>query len=112
MIAGIINDFRKFKGIEPSFYWHEEENKNCLEHCYYMANIGEVVHASKGHLKNKSEAVARCNFKATAEETLRHLVFEVLGKSHSHADILIGSENIAYAVHARQCTMYITIRGW
>lgn len=112
MIAKILNEFREKNCVPPMFYMLAKENKYCLQHCHYMAKIDRLAHTPSELLCGKSEAVARCSFLDTAENTMRHLVFKVIGDSLPHTRVILDHSCLAYGVHAHFCTMYITIRGW
>ena len=116
MIKQLLNEFRTQNNVSPAKIDDWEENQNCLFHCHYMARIQEICHAPE-YLRQRegyilSEACGGRNFAHNPNETLRLIIFEQLGKSSEHREIML-MDNIACAFHMDFMNhfTYVTIRG-
>ena len=110
-IQNLINEFRAKHSKGPVEYWNRILDDYCTQHCIAMINSGEVYHAPRDYLKDYSEIVWRCDFMNTWDETFRHLIFELIGKSEEHKRILLESQELGYGIMADQDKVFITIRG-
>ena len=112
MIRRIINEFRAANGRHPFSFPDHEANKHCLWHCQYMSYKEDVVHAPSHYLNGKSEACAMRGFYKDQYNTIRDMIFDDLGKSERHRDIILYSQELACAFYTTQYNIYVTIRGW
>ena len=110
-IINLINEFRAKYGKGPAEYWNRVLDDHCLSHTLAMINSAKVYHAPKDYLKDYGEIVWRCDFMNTWDETFRHLIFELIGKSEEHKKILLESQELGYGVMSDKNKVYITIRG-
>jgi hypothetical protein len=112
MVIDIINEFREKNNKERIFAWNPIENDYCFQHCLYMARQSYLVHAPEFFRKNKAEAVAVCTFMEDNEKTIRYLLYECIGKSQEHRDVVLNYDNLAYGFYIYDYTAFLTIRGW
>ena len=110
-VINLINEFRESCGKEPVKYWNRVLDDHCLSHVLAMINSGEVYHAPRDYLRGYDEIVWRCDFMNTWDETFRHLIFELIGKSEEHKKILLESQELGYGIMADKNRIFITIRG-
>ena len=110
-IMNLINEFRQINSKKPIENWNRTLDDHCLSHTLAMINKGEIYHAPRDYLKNYDEIVWRCDFMNTWDETFRHLIFELIGKSEEHKKILLESQELGYGVMSDKNKVYITIRG-
>jgi len=106
-----INEFRAGHGIEAVYHFDGRESDHCFSHCVAMARRGEIYHAEPHYLQGWSEAVAMLSNDGSYEDTLRKAVWNVLGASDQHRDILLRCPVLAIGVYIADNNMYITIRG-
>ena len=112
MVIDIINEFRNKNGKERIFCWNPVENGHCFQHCLYMANHGYLIHAPEVFRKDKAEAIAISCFMEDNEKTIRYLLYECIGRSQEHKDIVLNYDNLAYGFYLHDYTAFLTIRGW
>jgi len=103
-----INRFRAQNGIGPVEYGDNLVNHYCQLHCYEMARRGDAVHAPDHYLNGWSEAVAIMPYNEHWKDIV---IFDLLGTSEGHRDILLHSNKISYAGHINNWVVYVTIRG-
>ena len=118
MIKELIQEFRKENRKFPAQMDYYEEDQYCLFHCLHMTRIQEICHAPE-FLRQRngyilSEACAGRNFAHNPNETLHLIIFEQLGKSPEHKEVLLESSNIACSLHMDFMNhfIFVTIRGW
>jgi uncharacterized protein YkwD len=112
MIISALNDFRKSNDKNPVFSWDPVENDYCEAHCRYMAWHNHFEHTPEYLLKGKAEAIAMIAYGRDNEETIRRLIYDVLGTSREHKNIILNFKNLAYGFYAYNNCAYLTIRGW
>lgn len=112
MIIDIINDFRQTNGKERIFCWDPAENDYCLQHSLHMARINNLEHAPAHLLKGKAEAIGMSDFNIDTNNTSRFIIFELMGNSTRHREIILNYDNLAYGVFMHNWKVYLTIRGW
>jgi hypothetical protein len=111
MTMDIINEFRASYGKSRVSLWDSVQNDYCWSHSLAMANRGHVYHAEPCYVRGWSEAVGMIHFIDNSEVTLKRLIFDVLGGSESHRNIILDSSHLAVGVVVHNYKMFITIRG-
>jgi len=104
----VINEFRELNGknrvnVHNSF--------NCEQHCWAMIAVENLYHAEPCYLNGWREAIAKSNYWGNWSELERCMIFEVLGNSPEHKDILLNSSELVYGVINFGGNVYLTIRG-
>lgn len=110
IIERAINDFREANS-RGSASFNKMKADHCFLHCLEMSRRNSVYHAEQCLLNEWSEAVAMSTFEGDFENTVRHIIFEQLGKSEPHKKILLDSNELAVACFSSNYKMYLTIRG-
>jgi len=110
-VKDLINQFRQINGKEPVRNWNRVLDDHCLSHVLAMINSGKLYHAPEYYRKGYGEAVACCDFITDWETTLRCLIFDVIGNSPEHREILLESQEIGYGIMSDKNRVFITIRG-
>jgi len=110
-VINLINEFRESCSKEPVKYWNKILSDFCLTHSIAMVNSGKLYHAPEYYRRGYSEAVACCDFITDWETTLRCLIFDVIGNSPEHREILLESQEIGYGIMSDKNRVFITIRG-
>ena len=103
-----INRFRAENGIEPIKYSDNLVNHYCKLHCLDMARNHDIYHAPECYLDGWSEAVAITQY---SDNWSDKIVFDVLGSSENHRNILLHNSKISCAEHVDNWMVYVTIRG-
>lgn len=109
LVVDAVNRYR----IAHNKYWihvHDSFVSNyCFRHCEAMAIAGHIYH---GAFDDWQEVVCMKTFKeGYIEDVINQLVFDVLGNSQEHRNILLGDHHlIAGAAFVKDGLAYITIR--
>lgn len=112
MIKDIINDFRRYHGIEPAQECEPVEHEHCKFHCLHMAKNYHIEHTPAHLLNGKAEIVASCEFQKNMEETEKALIWKVIWPSIEHREILLYSKYLAHYLYIDNYRAYLTVRGW
>ncbi len=106
----VINEFRRQHGRDEVVV---HGSYNCEQHCWAMINANCVYHAEPCYLRGWSEAVARCRYMGDWGALERYLIFEILGKSQEHCDIMLNSHELNYGIvmYGNAGDVYLTLRG-
>ena len=92
--------------------WNGLVSQYCKEHCWAMARAGDIFHAPAHYLNGWHEAVAMMSY--TGEEghgMCAKFIWDVLGTSEPHRNVLLCSNELAYAIVLHNYRWYLTIRG-
>jgi len=111
MTMDVINEFRASYGKSRVFLWDSVQNDYCWSHSLAMANRGAVYHAEPCFVKGWGEAVGMIAFIDNNDVSLRRLIFDVLGQSESHRNLILDCSHLAVGIVVHNYKMYITIRG-
>lgn len=109
-MENIINAFRKDNGYPPVEHWDDVVRGYCKEHSVAMAFKEELYHASDYHLNEWSEAIAYMDF-GVSWNMGPALIYDVLGKSPNHREILLRSSIMACGLVTTYRGIWLTIRG-
>ena len=110
-VRDLFNEFRQINGKEPVRNWNRVLDDHCLSHVLAMLNLGNLYHTPEHYLKDYSEIVACCDFRNNWGETFRYLIYEVIGNSPDHREVLLESQEIGYGIMSDKNKVFITIRG-
>jgi hypothetical protein len=110
-MENIINEFRAQNGKEAVGHFDREVGGHCFSHCLAMARCGYLYHAEPHLLEGWGEAVAEGSYNGDFISCARILVFDALGKSDRHRNILLDHTVLAFGVFTNNHKMYLTIRG-
>ena len=112
MIPNVINDYRSANGRGWVNHWDCVVSDYCKEHCWAMVRQDKLFHAPTHYLNGWSEAVARCSRGGESWQELEYkIIYEVLGQSRPHAEIVLNSSRMAYGIAEMQGLVWVTIRG-
>lgn len=111
MIREVINSFRSIHNRSHVNWWVWEEMDNCFKHSIAMMERNEIYHAEAHYRNDWREAVAYCDFYGSWEEAIKRLIYDVLGNSEGHKDILLDCPSLAYGLVVANNKVFITIRG-
>lgn len=112
MIVDILNEFRGNNGKPHIFCWDPVQNDYCEAHSHYLAWHDRFEHTPEYLLKGKSEAIGMSIYGRNNEETIRRLIYDVLGTSQPHRNVILNYSNLAYGFYVYDNKAYLTIRGW
>lgn len=107
-MINMINEFRSSHGIEPIKYRDHLIDHYCMLHCFEMAKRCNIFHAPECYLEGWGEAVAIMQY---CYDWKKQVIFDILGVSEGHRDILLHNNKIAFAEHINNGIVYVTIRG-
>ena len=110
-IYNLINEFRQSCNKGPVRHWNKVLDDYCCSHTTAMINLGKLYHTPEYYLKDYGEIVACCDFRDNWDETLRYLIFQVIGDSEEHRKILLQSQELGYGIMSDKNKVFITIRG-
>jgi hypothetical protein len=110
-MENIINEFRGKNGRGAVECFDREVCNHCFSHSLAMSHRAHPYHAEPHLLNGWSEAVALGYFNGDFYGTLRELVYDVIGKSDEHRNILLNCNTIAFGIFTSNHRMYLTIRG-
>lgn len=103
-----INRFRRQNGVSCIESTDKLVDDYCLLHCLEMAKRHDIYHAPSHYLDGWAEAVAMMQY---CDDWKNEVIFNILGSSDGHRDILINSDMISYASYMDNWIIYVTIRG-
>ena len=104
----VINRFREYNGVGPVQHTDNLVNQYCKFHCLDMSRNRNVYHAPDCYLEGWAEAVAMMSY---CDHWQDKIVFDVLGSSEKHRNILLSYNKISYADHIHDWVVYVCIRG-
>jgi hypothetical protein len=108
----VINDYRKANGKEIIWAWDGLVSHFCKEHCWAMAREGHIYHAADYYLGPWKEAVLECSYNGEhIRDLARKIMFEWINSSEGHRDIVLNSEDLAFAYIIHDWKLYLCIRG-
>jgi hypothetical protein len=110
IVERAINDFRAQHGRGSASFVYDKYD-HCFLHCLAMAQRDDVYHAEPCYLNEWSEAVAMSSFDGDYENTIRRIIFDVLGTSEPHKRVLLHNGELAVACFTSDYKMFVTIRG-
>jgi hypothetical protein len=105
---GVINKFREANGRPPIQYCDALVSDYCKMHCLAMAREGRIFHAPDCYLGVWQEAICNIGYDNFWKDKA---IFDVLGSSAEHADILLNCNIIALSYYIENWRVYICIRG-
>lgn len=105
-----INDFRYANG-RSSVTWETWISDKCFYHSREMALSSFFYHAPVHFLDGLLEAVCTSHIWLNKRDQIRYMVYELLGKSPSHRDLLLNSSILGGCDFIHNNCMYITVRG-
>ena len=111
LLVEIINQFRQQNGASRVLNWNQVVSNYCTEHCWAMAGRNELYHTEPCYLGNWSEIIAETYFDTDYKTTFQKLIYDIVGKSSEHREILLRSNELAYGVMHFKCKVYLCIRG-
>lgn len=103
-----INRFRWQNNRQSVRHTDRLVDEYCKKHCLEMARRHDVFHASECYLDGWSEAVAMMQY---CDNWKDKVIFDILGASEGHRDLLLNSDTIACADYVHDWTVYVTVRG-
>jgi len=103
-----INRFRLHHEVEPIRYTDVLTNHHCQLHCFEMAKRQTIFHTPEYYLEGWSEAVAMMQY---CDQWKDQVIFDILGVSDGHRDILLNNNKLAFAGHIHDNVVYVCIRG-
>lgn len=106
-----INEFRQRNGKSRIENWNRVVSDYCQEHCWAMVSRGDIYHAETCYLQDWLEAIAVCGACMDWKDTERKLIFDILGTSDKHKEILLNSNEMAYGVIMFKGMVYLTVRS-
>ena len=109
-MESIINQFRIDNGRPLVSNWDMLVSEFCRRHSWAMAYKG-LYHAESYYLNDWAEAIAMCGARELGQDVRRYLIYDVLGTSEPHRNILLYSEEMAVGMCNANGVVYLTIRG-
>lgn len=106
----IINEFRHGNG-RGHVDWYEDEMKNCELHSVAMASRGELYHAEPCYRRDWGEAIACSSIRGNWDDTMRFIIWDLLGKSEGHRQVLLNNRYLAYGYVTANNMIFLTVRG-
>jgi len=110
-INEVINEFREQNGKPRVDNWNRVVSDYCTAHCWAMVSKGGLYHTEDCYLQDWSEAIAECDCFADWSCMERALIFDILGNSPEHRDVLLNSSEMAYGIVMFRYKVFLTIRG-
>ena len=107
----VINNFRSQNGKGYVVNWDNVVSQYCTEHCWAIVRAGHLYHAESCYLNGWAEIVAMKSRDSDWRDTENNLIFDVLGKSNCHRNILLDYDIMAYGIIEWQLRVYLTIRA-
>ena len=105
-----INDFRANHGRNNATF-NRIVADHCFAHCMAMAQKEEIYHAEQYYRRDWSEAVAMASLDIDYENCIRRTIFDDLGRSELHKNIMLNNQELAVACFVLDYRVFITIRG-
>lgn len=103
-----INRFRWQNGVGSVRHTDKIVDSYCLMHCLEMCRRNAICHAPQEYLEDWSEAVASMQY---CDDWKDRIIFDIMGSSEGHRDLLLNSDTIAYASYIHDGVVYATVRG-
>lgn len=111
MIIDTINEFRRQNNKPPVLNWMSHLNDYCLLHSLEMARRKECYHSEEFYRPTYGEIVAKGSFLNNFGNSIRYMIFEVIGKSPEHRELLLNWNTMGYGYNVDKEEIYLTIRG-
>jgi len=110
-ILRTVNNFRNQNGRDSVNSWDYTVEGHCLQHSLAMSRDRNVYHAIPEYLEGWSECVAMSMVDTgNIDDILGDMIFNVLGKSEEHRNILLNANIVAGAIILNNWVAYLTLR--
>lgn len=105
-----INDFRRDNWTHEAI-WQDWIADKCYYHCEYMADNNMFFHAPAELRDWCAECVSYSKVFLNERDQIRHMVFDLLGSSPSHREIILSANEIGGCYYVRDNYAIITVRA-
>ena len=109
-LCDALNDFRRDNGIYSADFqsWISE---GCFEHCKSMAALNMLYHCPQELRWDLFECVSCCDIFLNDRDQIRHSIFQLLGNSPSHRNLILSASILGAAFLKFDNKMFVTVRG-